>query len=309
MSVLDKPYFTDEAAAYAKLESILWPDGPVCPKCGVVGESYELKGKRARIGLRRCGACKADFTVKVGTVFESSHIPLHKWFQAAYLMASSKKGVSSHQLHRTLDITYKSAWFMSHRLREAMRVLHVEPMGGAGHMVQVDETYIGPRAKFIKKTESHKRKGPNAKEKIVSLIDDNGFVRSHHVQHVSSWTLKPILTKEIDAASVLSTDEGGWYNLIGPHFAEHIRVNHTMKEYVRGDATVNACENYFSVLKRGLNGVYQHVSPKHLKRYVGEFDFRYNNRVKLGVGDQERTERVLRGIVGKRLTYGGSTRS
>jgi transposase-like protein len=309
VSILNKPYFTDEAAAYAKLESILWADGPVCPKCGVVGEAYRLHGKRARIGLLRCGACKADFTVKVGTVFESSHIPLHKWFQATYLMASSKKGFSAHQLHRTLEITYKSAWFMAHRLREAMRVLNPIQLGGEGMAVEADETFIGgkERNKHARKRNS-KNIGGMGKEAVFSLVERGGRVRSMHMTtQVTARTLRPILKAQVDKASFLYTDEAGQYQHMVADFAGHEAVNHGIGEYVRGDAHSNTIEGYFSLLKRGITGCYFHVSQQHLKRYLCEFDFRYNERIALGVDDSERTVRMLRGIVGKRLTYRDSS--
>jgi transposase-like protein len=266
----------------------------------------KVEGKSARPGLYYCNQCKGQFTVTVGTVFERSKVPLSKWWMATYLMSSSKKGVSAHQIHRTLGVTYKTAWFMCHRIREAMREFFPEPMGGAGERVQVDETYVGRRTTRAGE-DRRKKSGPVAKEPVVSLVDDGGRVRSFHVKHVSSFNIRPILRQQIDADSTLSTDEGTWYNVAGKDFARHVRVQHSVKEYVRGDATVNACENYFSILKRGLNGVYQHVSPKHLKRYVGEFDFRYNNRSKLGVEDAERTALAMRGISGKRLTYRRTT--
>lgn len=302
MSVLDKPYFTDEAAAYAKLESILWPDGPMCPKCGVVGDAFRLKGKRARIGLLRCGSCRADFTVKVNTVFESSHIPLHKWFQATYLMASSKKGVSAHQLHRTLEITYKSAWFMAHRLREAMRVLMPTPMGGVNKVVEVDETYVGGKAK-------NRKNHIPPKEAVVTLVERDGMARSFHVANVDGRTLKAVIKAHVDRATFMMSDESPIYpKAVGGR--SHGTVNHSAEEYVRGNFWhTNTVENYFSILKRGIVGVYHHVSPAHLHRYAAEFDFRYNNRMGLGVDDQARTVRALHGIRGKRLTYRDSSRA
>ena len=296
MSILSQPHFHDEAAAYAKLESILWGDGVVCPKCGVIGEAYELKGKRARPGLRRCKACKKDFTVKVGTVFESSHIPLHKWFQAAYLMASSKKGVSAHQLHRTLEITYKSAWFLAHRLREAMRVLVPAPLGGENKVVEADETYVGGKSR------NRKHRVP-PKEPVVALVERDGHVRSFHVSNVDGKTLKTVINAHVDRATYMMTDESPIY----PSAVDgrsHGTVNHSAEEYVRATFWhTNTAENYFSILKRGITGVYHHVSPAHLHRYAAEFDFRYNNRIGLGVDDNERMNAALRGIVGKRLTY------
>jgi transposase-like protein len=303
-------YFTDETAAVAKLESILWPNGPVCPKCGVIGEAYELKGKRARPGLRRCSACRKDFTVKVGTVFEDSHIPVHKWFQAAYLMCSSKKGVSAHQLHRTLEITYKSAWFLAHRLREAMvdgTLRGLAPMGGAGKIVEADETYVGGKEKNKHKRVRTSQVGGAGKQVVFTLVERGGGARSHHVADVSGKTLRAVLRSQVDAKSAVMTDDAGQYRHVGDDFARHEAVNHGIEEYVRGDAHTNTAEGYFSVLKRGIIGTYHHVSPQHLKRYLAEFDFRYSNRAALGVDDTERTIRALCGIVGKRLTYRDSS--
>lgn len=298
MSVLSQPYFHDEAAAYEMLESILWADGVVCPKCGTVGEAYELS---ARIGLRRCKACRKDFTVTVGTVFESSHIKLPLWFQAAYLMMSSKKGVSAHQLHRMLGITYKSAWFMAHRLREAMRVLMPTAMGGTNKVVEVDETYVGGKAK------NRKGRVP-PKEAMVSLVERQGHVRSFHVANVNGKTLRPVIQAHVDRATYMMTDESPIYPGVMKGMSGHGTVNHSAEEYVRGAFWhTNTVENYFSILKRGIVGVYHHVSPAHLHRYAAEFDFRYNNRSGLGIDDEARTVQALRGIVGKRLTYRDSS--
>ena len=301
MSILSKPYFHNEAAAIAHLEGIIWANGIVCPKCGTVDRSGKLEGKTARAGLRKCYSCRKQFTVKVGTVFESSHIPLHKWLQAAYLMASSKKGISSHQLHRILEVTYKTAWFMTHRLREAMRELNIEPMGGEGKTVEADETYFGglEKNKHASKRVPHSQGGAN-KEVVFSLVERGGKVRSHHVQHVTAETLRPILNEQLHAATRLMTDEARQYKPLGKAFAEHHTVNHGIGEYVRGDAYTNTIEGYFSIFKRGMKGVYQHCNSTHLKRYLAEFDFRYNERQ---ANDKERTSIMLRGIVGKRLTY------
>lgn len=298
MSVLSKPYFHDEAAAFAKLEEIVWPNGPICPHCGGRERIYELKGKSTRQGLKKCGHCRKQYTVRVGTVFESSHIPLHKWFQAAYLMASSKKGISAHQLHRTLEITYKSAWFMAHRLREAMRD-NSDPMGALGgqnKVVEADETYVGGKAK------NRAYKEPPKKEAVVSLVERDGRVKSFHLKTVTAKTLRPILVTQIDRKSYLMTDESLVYIKTGEEFAGHGTVNHSVDEYVRHGSFMhtNTVESFFSLLKRGLHGAYHHVSQQHLKRYLAEFDFRHNAR---GVSDAERSELMLRGIRGKRLTY------
>lgn len=298
MSILSKPYFHDETASYEKLESIVWPNGPVCPHCGGVGRIYALTGKTTRIGLKKCGQCRQQFTAKVGTVFESSHVPLHKWLQAAYLMCSSKKGVSSNQLHRTLGVTLKTAWFMSHRLREAMKEGYYLPqLGGEGKTVEADETFIGRKpGRKVKRGSSHKMAA-------VSLVERGGKVRSFHVENVNTPTLRKVLTAQIDPASRLMTDEATYYKRTGKQFAEHHSVNHGADEYVRGDAHTNTLEGFFSVFKRGMKGIYQHCGERHLHRYLSEFDFRYNARVALGVDDSERAVRMLRGIVGKRLTY------
>jgi transposase-like protein len=301
-SIFNRPQFHDEAAAFAKLESIVWPNGPVCPHCGGTERIYPLngvKGKngRVRLGLKKCGQCRSQFTVRKNTVFESSHVPLHIWFQAAFLMCSSKKGVSSNQLHRTLGVTLKTAWFMSHRLREAMRVLKIEPMGGAGKFVESDETFVGGKAR------NRAYREPPPKEAVMALVERGGKVASYHVPNVTAATLKPIIADAISKDSHFRTDESGVYWEIGEQFASHQTVVHSINEYVRGDAHTNTAEGYFSILKRGIYGVYQHVSEHHLKRYLAEFDFRYNERITLGIDDSERTTRALRGIVGKRLTY------
>ena len=301
MSILSQPYFSDEQAAYDMLESILWADGVVCPKCGVVGEAYKLMGKRSRIGLRRCKTCRKDFTVTVGTVFESSHIKLHLWFQAAYLMMSSKKGVSAHQLHRTLGITYKSAWFMAHRLREAMRVLVPSKMGGENKVIEVDETYVGGKSK------NRKHRVP-PKEAVVSLVERGGHVRSFHVANVGGKTIGLVIAEHVDRAAYMMTDESPVYPRIMKRMAGHGTVNHSAEEYVRGTFWhTNTIENYFSIPKRAVVGVYHHVSPAHLHRYAAEFDLRYNHRAGLGVNDEVRSMEAMRGIVGKRLLYRDSS--
>lgn len=310
MSVLSKPYFHDEEAAYAKLEAIIWPEGPVCPHCGCMGRIYKMTAnaeKRIRIGLHKCGDCRKQFTVKVGTVFESSHVKLNLWFQAAYLMASSKKGISAHQLHRTLGVTYKTAWFMAHRLREAMATVGMEPMGGEGKWVEADETFVGGKEKN-KHVGSRKRGniGGRGKEIVFSLVERGGKVRSHHVPSVTAKTLRPILVAQLDAKTYLMTDDAGQYRNMPKDFPAHQTVNHSIDEYVRGEAHTNTVEGYFSILKRGIVGTFHHVSQQHLKRYLAEFDFRYNERESLGVNDGQRTTHVLRGITGKRLTYRGS---
>ncbi len=300
MCKLDEARFHNDEAARQYLEKTLWPDGPVCPKCGSINDAYTT----SRPGKYRCKAkeCRADFTVTVGTVFERSKIPLHKWLLASFLLCSSKKGMSSHQLHRVLGVTYKTAWFMTHRIREAMATKPVGKLGGEGQPVEADETYWG-----TSKGGNGKRKvfkgGASHKMKIVSLVERRGEVRSFHVTNVNSKTLKPILTAQIEQNSRLMTDELGVYKGIGKSFAKHEHVRHNRKEYVRGHVSTNTVEGYFSILKRGLIGTYHHVGEQHLQRYVNEFDFRYNHRTALGVTDSERTHAVLKGIRGKRLTY------
>lgn len=309
MSILSKRYFHDEAAAFAKLESIMWPEGPVCPHCGGKDRIYALKGVRSkpskanpegveRHGLKKCGHCRKQFTVRVGTVFESSHIPLHKWMQAAHLLCASKKGISSHQLHRVLGVTYEAAWFMTHRLREAMRTGDLAPMGGAGGsgIVEADETFIGT------KPGAKKRRGYGHKNAVLALVERGGNVRSVHVSDVTAKTLVPIVNDNIAREARVMTDSAAVY-VARIDAASHEAVNHTANEYVRGDVHTNTVEGYFSIFKRGMKGVYQHCSEKHLHRYLAEFDFRYNNRSARGVEDEQRATRALEGARGKRLTY------
>ena len=303
-SVLTEAYFTDEEAAFAALEGIMWPDGPVCPHCGVIGRAGKLEGVkdkkgRTRLGLWKCYECRKQFTVRKNTVFESSHLKLHQWFQAAFLMCSSKKGVSSNQLHRTLGVTLKTAWFVSHRLREAMRQGELAvPFGSGGGAVESDETFIG------RADGKPMRRGWYHKRKVLTLIDrDTRQAKSVVIDDLQATTIAPILRKNIAKEARLMTDEGTYYRRVGREFAEHNAVNHKAEEYVRGDAHTNTAEGYFSVFKRGMKGVYQHCGEKHLHRYLAEFDFRYNNRIALGVNDQGRTIHALKGARGKRLKY------
>ena len=296
--VLDEPRFRKEEAAYAYAESIVWPNGRVCPHCGVIDKSGLLRGKSTRIGVYKCYACRKPFTVKVGTIFEKSHIPMHIWLQAMHLMCSSKKDFSANQFCRVLGVDFKTGWFIGHRIREAMSEDGSSgPLGGESMFVEADETSIGGRAK------NRAYKAPAPKKAVVALVERNGRVRSRHVPEVNAANLRPILEAEINIASHFRTDESGVYWKAGERFASHRTVNHAQEEYVRGDASTNAAENYFSVLKRGIYGIYQHVSEEHLHRYLAEFDFRHSNRIALGVDDVERTERAIRGIIGKRLTY------
>ena len=307
-SVLTEAYFQDEGAAFDRLEQIVWPNGPVCPKCGCTGRIGSLKGVkdkkgRERLGLRKCYDCRAQFTVRVGTVFERSHVPLHVWFQAAFLMCSSKKGVSANQLHRTLGVSLQTGWFIGHRLREAMRVLRMEPLGGEGKHVEADDTFIGRKKGFPR------QRGSAHKFKVMSLVERGGHVRSTVLDSVTRQDVERIIRKHVHPDSKLSTDTARYYAGKGFPVAEHGLVNHEIEEWVRGEHHTNTLEGYYSVFKRGMKGVYQHCSEKHLHRYLAEFDFRYNNRVALGVGDVARTNQALAGIVGKRLTYRDSSAS
>lgn len=309
MSFADNPISHDANAAREWLEELLWPDGPVCPHCGLVGAAYKMHNKSQRPGVYKCKGCEEQFTVTVKTAFERSHIPLNKWVMALQLMAASKKGISAHQMHRMLGITYKSAWFMMHRIREAM-VDGALPsqLGGANQVVEIDESYIGGRdanKHAWKRTGKAGRPGPNdPKAPVVALVEREGHVRSHHVANVNGKTLGPILHAHIDKASYVMTDDSPVYPPITKGFGGHGSVNHSAEEYVRAHFWhTNTVENYFSILKRGIIGTYHHVSEDHLHRYLAEFDFRYNTRAKLGVGDAERLAKIAKGISGKRLTY------
>jgi transposase-like protein len=296
MSDLTDPIFHDEDKAREHLEAMRWPHGPWCPHCGEAKNVHRMHGKSHQPGMLYCRECRKKFTVTIGTIFERSHIPLHKWMLAFRLMASSKKGMSAHQLHRMLDVTYKTAWFMAHRIREAMREpAGAGPLGGPNTVVEVDETFVGGKAK----NRADGRVPP--KEAVMALVERSGRVRSFHVASVNAKTLRPILTSQLDRKSYLMTDEAAYYTSMGGEFGGHGTVNHSIEEYVRGGFWhINTVESYFAILKRGIFGVYHHVSPKHLKRYVGEFDFRYNAR---GISDAARANAALRGIEGKRLTY------
>jgi transposase-like protein len=317
VSVLSKPYFHDEAAAFAYVEGIIWNGEPTCPHCGVVGRAYALKNVRSkpskknpegvvRHGLKKCGACRAQFTVRKGTIFEESHLPMHKWLQAIYLMCASKKGVSALQLQRTLEVQYNTAWFLAHRIREAMRSGDLAPFGQGGGTVEADEAFLGNDPDMPSPTK-HTR--IHNKNKVLSLVDrSTGRVRSFVVDRLNSQTVGEILAANIAKEARLVTDEASHYIRAGRTFeGGHEWVRHRAEEYVRGDVYTNTIEGYFSIFKRGMKGVYQHCSKKHLHRYMAEFDFRYSNRAALGCEDQERTTRAVLGIVGKRLTYRGGT--
>ena len=296
---LTNPIFTDEDAARRHFEAIRWPNGPICPTCGEGKTVAKLGGKSMGDGWYHCRACRRKFTAAVGTIFHRSHIPLHKWMLAMHLMCSSKKGMSAHQLFRGMGMTYKSAWFMAHRIREAMRELHPQgsdQLGGAGKTVEADETYVGGKAA------SRKNYIP-PKEAAVALVERQGKVRSFHVATVNGANLKPILKDQIDKRSYIITDDSPVYPPITGEFAGHGTVNHSAQEYVRGYFWhTNTVENYFSIFKRGIIGTYHHVSPQHLKRYLAEFDFRYNERAALNVTDKDRATKAVAGVVGKRVT-------
>jgi transposase-like protein len=297
------PHFRNDDAARRFLEGILWPDGPVCPKCGVINHAYATR----KPGVFRCAEakCRKDFTVTMNTVMERSHIALHKWLQAFHLLTASKKGISAHQLHRTLDITYEAAWFMTHRIREAMRTGGLAPMGGGGKVVEADETYYGKVEKPRHPAKPYRkgRRGPMDKRPILALVERGGSIRTFRVPVTDKPTVQKIVRDNVARETRLHTDESKLYVGIDAHFDKHETVKHTAFEYVRDDVHTNSAEGYFSIFKRGMRGIYQHCAEKHLHRYLAEYDFRYNNRVALGVNDGERAARAIVNASGKRLTY------
>lgn len=298
---MTNPIYSNEVAAREHLEEIRWANGVYCPHCGGFDDVRKLGGASVEKGLWHCKPCRKKFTVTVGTVFERSHIPLSKWLGAFALMCSSKKGISAHQGHRMLDVTYKTAWFMWHRIREAMRtggLSNVPPMGGKGKVVEADETFIGRKAGHAKAKGGH-----GHKMAVLSLVERGGEVRSFHIDKVGTDEIGRIVAKNVRRESTLMTDEGRHYKTIGKDFADRQAVEHTMGEYVRGDAHTNTLEGYYSIFKKGMRGIYQHCDQRHLHRYLAEFDFRYSNRIAVGVDDDARTRKALRGISGKRLTY------
>lgn len=284
MSALSQPYFHDETKAIAHLESIVWSNGILCPKCGVFDKSYPLNGKTTRPGLRKCSACKKHFTVKIGTIFEDSHIELYKWLQACYLMASSKKGISAHQLHRTLGVTYKSAWFMCHRIREAMK----DDGGPLSGIVEVDETYAGG-------TSTRRGRG-GGRPQVMALVERGGRVKAIK----NTETLKSVIIDNVTKGSHIMTDGYNAYSGLREQGYHHSTVSHGDKQFVRGPTHTNTVEGFFGILKRGIVGVYHHVSVQHLDKYLAEFTFRYNRRL---VSDLERADMLIAGVVGKRLMY------
>jgi transposase-like protein len=295
MNSLNAPYFHDDDAARKYLEGVRWPTGPVCPHCKSTGEHYELTGKSTRPGVRKCCDCRKPFSVTVGTVFERSKIPLSKWLAAAFLLCSSKKGISAHQLHRTLGVTYKTAWFLAHRIRFAMTDTSGGLMGSGGGAVEADETYIG------NKKGVEVRSGAGHKNQVFALVERGGKVRSKHVTNFGQ--LKQTLAEHVSPDATLYTDQAKMYRKLGKGFAKHESVNHSQYEWKRGDAHTNTIEGVFSVFKRGMIGTYQHCGEQHLKRYLAEFDFRYNHRAALEINDSQRVRDCLAGIGNKRLTY------
>jgi transposase-like protein len=309
MSDLSNPIFHDADKAREWLEARIWANGRFCPHCGTVGESTLMQGKTHRPGLYQCNACREPFTVTVGTLYERSHIALNKWLAATHLMMASKKGMSALQMSRMLDISYKSTWFMCHRIRESLREQNPGLLGGPGKAVEADETYIGGKEKNKHRSKREAGNiGGKGKEAVFSLVERGGKVRSIHMRvQVTGATLRPILKAQVDKASFLYTDAAGQYYHSQDDFAVHATVNHGIGEYVRGDVHSNTIESYFAILKRGVFGTFHHVSQQHLRRYLGEFDVRYNHRAALGYTDADRMNASIGGIVGRRLTYRRTT--
>ena len=305
---LTNPIFHDEEAARAYFEETRWPNGPYCPHCGSVSV-IRMAGEKHRDGAFNCRDCREQFSATVGTVFERSHVPMHKWLLANHLMNASKKGVSAHQLHRTLHVSYKTAWFMCHRIREAMRDASPLPLGGEGKVIEEDEAYHGKREtprvrnKYSPPPTKRGKGGGAEKRPIFALVERGGAARAFHMPVVSAKNIREKLDQHADKKSRLHTDESNLYPGTGRLFASHETVNHGAKEYARGDVTTNTVEGFFGIFKRGMVGVYQHCGEQHLQRYLDEFSFRYSNRMRLGYSDTDRAELALKGTVGKRLTY------
>jgi len=307
MSDLENPAFTDEDKAREVIEASRWPNGAVCPHCGLPDRVKKLGGKSMGPGWYHCAQCREKFTVRTGTLYERSHIPLHKWLLATHLLTSSKKGISAHQLFRMMGFgSYKTAWFMAHRIREGMRDGGSTPLGGGGGTVEIDETVQGriegaPSRKNIKGGRSGYR------NVALTLVERGGSARSFHVTGTTIAELKPVILANVAREAKIMTDQAAWYPEIGAEFASHDTVNHARDEYVRHEGeklvTTNTVEGYYSIFKRGMKGVYQHCKEKHLHRYLAEFDFRYSNRSALGVEDAQRTSKIAAGITGKRLAY------
>lgn len=299
-AVLSAPQFQSEAAAFAYVEARLWPNGPVCHHCGETESIGRLAGKTTRPGLYKCYRCRKPFTVRMGTIFESSHLPLHLWLQVIHLMCASKKGVSTRQVQRMLQCSMKTAWFLTHRIREAMNDkpgVFYSPLGGADATIEADETYVGGKA------ENRAYGTPKPKQIVMTLVERGGAVRSFHIPNVTATTLHSVIARHAHRDSRCMTDEASAYMTIGWNFASHGTVRHSDKEYMRGDVHTNTVEGYYSILKRGIFGAFHHVSEAHLQRYLNEFDFRYTYRIARGVDDLKRADLALEGAKGKRLTY------
>ena len=308
-SVLSQPRFHSEEAAYAWVEERLWPNGPVCPHCKGNERIGKLGGKSTRYGVYKCYRCRKPFRVTVGTIFEASHIPLHLWLQAIALMTAGKKGISTNQLHRTLGIGLKAAWFLSHRIREAMSGGNLSPMSGPDGIVEADETYlwqsdkVKPRNKYLLPPTKGGKVRLGQKRAIVSLVERGGSARSFHVENADKATVNEFVTSNVAREAWLHTDEGRINNETRNHVAAHETVKHSIGEYIRRNVHTNSAAGFFSVFKHWMKGIYQHCAEKHLHRYLAEFDFRYNHRIKVGVDDTMRVEAALLGVVGKRLSY------
>ena len=300
-SVLSADHFHNEQAAYTYVEAHLWPNGPVCPHCGNVDQARigRLEGKTTRAGLRKCYACRKPFTVKIGSIFEDSHAPLRLWLQAIYLICASKKGISTRQLQRTLGVGMKTAWFMAHRIRHGLApdLAKTGPVGGSGKTVEADETFLTKSRKTKDKT--GERRTAQSSPQVFALVERGGAIRSMYLDHKN---VRKALREHLDRDSRLVTDQAQHYKFVMP-FGQHESVNHSAGEYVRGDVHTNTLEGFFSIFKRGLVGVYQHMDERHLDRYLAEFDFRQNTRANLGIDDQDRASIALKGFKGKRLTY------
>jgi len=303
-SVLSAPHFHNEEAAYAYVESRLWPEGPVCPRCGGVDRVGKMGGKSTRIGTYKCYQCRKPFTVKIGTIFEASHVPLNVWLQAMYLIAGSKKGISSNQLHRTLGVTLKTAWFMSHRIREAMRSDAPGFFGEGGGIVEADETFIGIEPRVRSGEFGAGKRGSHHKMKVLALVDrETGRSKAFVVDVVAADVIMPILRANLSREARLATDDHGVYRRAIKDFAAHGVVRHSRGQYGYGEIHTNTIEGYFSIFKRGMRGIYQWCGKNHLHRYLAEYDFRYSNREANGINDKDRADILLAGVVGRRLTY------
>ena len=299
---ITNPIFHDAEKARKYLESERWPNGPVCPHCGAEGQGTKLKGKSTRPGVYKCKGCEKPYSVTVGTIFERSKIPLNKWLMAVFLFSSSKKGMSAHQLHRMLGITYKTAWFMSHRIREAMTPApgSTGPLGSGGKIVESDETFVGGKAKNAKKG-----KPVPKKRAVMALVERGGDLHAEHIPNVTARTVRSVLAKQVDAGAHLTTDDSLVYYYVGRDYAKHTSVNHSADEYVGsdGESHVNTAESFFALIKRQIMGAHHAVSEVHLQRYVSEAAFRWNHRIGRGVDDTERANAILKASGGKRLTY------